>query len=112
MISPGMLSRDVSIITAGETTDRYGNTAKVWATATTVVVRGWLGSPIASESTDEGREAQQADYRLFVGPETTITGLNRVSVSSQTFEVIGPPTAIYTPRGASHIEASLRIVEG
>lgn len=111
MTFPTLLVHDVTILTAAEEIDRYGNTVKDWTAATSVVTKGWVSQRTQTEER-ERREAQVSDWILFLEPDETITGENRVSWAGITFEVDGPANPAWSPRGAHHLEVPLRVVAG
>lgn len=106
-----LLTQTVTVLTAGSTTDRYGNTVPDWTAATTSTTKAWLSQ--RSRSEDEiNRDAQVATWVAFLPADTTISGHSRLRWSGITFEIVGPPLPAYTPRGLHHYEADLRVVEG
>ncbi len=56
----------------------------------------------------EGADRIIANARLFLGPESSITGRSEVTVESKRYQVVGKPAEMRTPRGVHHIEANLR----
>jgi len=108
----GLFTRDVSILAAAETTSRYGDTVKDWDNATTTSAKGWLSITSTTELAEDGREAQVTRTVLSLPAGTAIAGADRVTIDGATYEVDGNPITAYTPRGAHHIEANLRRVEG
>jgi len=106
-----LLTQTVTIVRAGTATSRYGDTAKDWTTSTSTTTRGWI-SQRGSDEDPANREAEIGTWVLFVGPDETITGRDRVIWNGTTFEVVGPPTLAYTPRGLHHHEVTLRVVDG
>lgn len=106
-----LLVHDVTILRASSNTDRYHNAAKDWASPTTVTVKGWIARTSANEERGE-REAEVSGWVLYLLPETTISGADRVGWNGLVFEVDGPPNHAWTPRGEHHIEVPLRIAEG
>lgn len=106
----GLLDHDVDILTPTTTADRYGGTTKTGWTETTV--KGWVSQRGGSESTDL-REAQVGTWVLFLHPDATIDGIDRVRWEGITFEVDGPPNPAYRPgSGLHHYEVPLRVVDG
>lgn len=106
-----LLVHDVTVLTAATVTDRYGNAAKDWDTATEATVKGWVSQRSASEDRDH-REAQVSDWVLFLHPDATVTGHNRIQWEGITFEVDGPANPAWSPRGLHHYEVPLRVVDG
>jgi hypothetical protein len=101
----------IGIVTPAATVDAYGNTVDDWATATTVDTVGWVAQPGNDEDTAD-RDQQTRLWKLFAPDDTVITGHDRVTWQTLTFEVVGPPFRSWTPRGEHHIEADLKLVEG
>lgn len=108
----GLLFQDVTVLTAGTATNRYGDAEKSWGSATSQTVKGWVARRGGSEDRDGGREAEIADWVLYLHPEVTVDGRARVVWGGLTFEVDGPPVPAYTPRGLHHFELDLRRVDG
>ena len=106
-----LLVHDVTVVTPGSTTDRYGNTVADWATSTSTTVKGWITQSSGTENED-GRDAQIGEWRLFLPAGTVVDGHARVEWGGITFEVVGPPERAWTPRGEHHVEVQLRVVEG
>jgi hypothetical protein len=107
----GLLTKDVTILTPTTEANRYGGTDKRWDNATETTVKGWVSQTSRLEVTD-GREAQVASWVLFVDPDTTVTGKDRVEWEGITFEVDGPPNPVHRPGGLHHYEVPLRVVVG
>lgn len=116
MTLTSLLVHDVTVLTAGSTTDRYGATVKDWGNATERDVRGWVSQREALEDRTDGREAQIQGWILYLPAGDAITGHNRVRwndpTPAVTFEVDGPPDPAWSPRGEHHIEVRLRVVDG
>lgn len=106
-----LMVHDVAILTAGTTTDRYGNLVLNWGTATSVSAKGWITQRPGSEDL-LNRDAQIAEWVLFLEAGTPITGHDRVMWEGIMFEVAGPPQRAWTPRGEHHVEATLRAITG
>lgn len=111
MTLAGLLVHDVTVLTPAAEADRYGGTVKRWDTATSSTVKGWVSQQSRSENLD-GREAQVSGWVLFLHPDATITGKDRVVWEGITFEVDGPPNPASSPRGLHHYEVPLRVVDG
>lgn len=111
MLPEHLLTYAVTIVRQGETTDRYGQTAPDWSKATRIHTRGFLGQNVSREVLD-GRDAQIADYQLFLPTGTDISGHDRVEIDGASFEVVGPPLVRRTPDGPHHVEARLRAISG
>lgn len=104
-----LLVHDVTILTSTYSTDRYNNQVRTGATST--VVKGWISQRTQTEDTDQ-REARVSDWVLFLHPEASITGLDRVAWEGLTFEVTGPANPAWSPAGLHHLEVPLRVVVG
>lgn len=111
MIANHALPQTVTVVKAGTTTDRYGNTTTNWAAATRTQYPAWIEQQAAGENTDQ-RDQQSADWLMIVQPDADVNGRDRVEYDGKTFEVFGPPTPRNTFRGLHHIEATLRWIEG
>lgn len=111
MTLAGLLVHDVTILTPTDEANRYGGTDKRWDTATESTVKGWVAQQSRSEVTD-GREAQVSGWVLYLDPDATVTGRDRVVWEGTTFEVDGPPNPAWSPRGLHHYEVPLRVVAG
>lgn len=111
MTVEALMVRDVTILSAASSTDRYGNPTNDWAAATSTATKGWL----AQQARDEvlgNRDAQTSGWVVYLPAGTVIDGSDRVVVDGQTFEVDGPPNRAWSPRGEHHVEAALNVVEG
>lgn len=93
------------------TTDSRGNPVDTWTYGTPI--SAWLEQTEAQEVT-RGRETLLSDWLLvFPDPSTAIGGRDRIQDDQgRTFEVVGPPEVVTTPRGPHHVEARLRHVDG
>ncbi len=111
MTLTSLLVHDVTILTPAEDTDRYGNTVKNWDNATPTTVKGWVSQSSQTEDSDH-REAQVSEWRLFLHPNASITGADRVVWEGITFEVVGPANPAWSPAGRHHLEVPLRVVAG
>lgn len=106
----GLLDQDVTVLTAVSSADRYGGTNKTGWTESTV--KGWVSQRSGSE-TNELREAQVSTWVLYLHPEATIDGIDRVRWGGLTFEVDGPTNPAHRPgSGLHHFEVPLRVVDG
>lgn len=106
-----LLVHDVTILTATSSESRYGDTEKNWTDPTESTVKGWVSQRSQLEDHDQ-REAQVSDWVLFLHPDATISGANRVRWEGITFEVEGPVNPAWSPRGVHHLEVPLRVVTG
>lgn len=107
-----LMVRDITILRAVTSTDRYGNVqADNWTHATTTATKAWVSQRFEGEELD-GRNAQIRDWVAFLPAGTVIDGGDRVRCDGMTFEVIGPPHRAWRPSGEHHVEAQLRAVQG
>lgn len=107
-----LLTQTVTIIEPGTSTDTYGNEVADWgAGATTTTGPGLIQQTDATEVTVD-RDTVVSNLMLFLPPDRTITALCRATEGERTFEVIGEPDLLRTPRGPHHVEARLRHVAG
>jgi putative hemolysin len=91
-------------------TDDYGNPLAEYAEPVAYPAR--LEQRAGDEVTAD-RDTQLADWVLFLPPDAVVDGYARVVDGyGRAFEVVGPPAVQHTPRGAHHIEARLRHIEG
>lgn len=109
----GLMVHDVTILQAGTTTDRYGDSIKDWTAATSSTVKGWVSQQTRSEVLD-GREARVSGWVCYLPAGTRLTGLDRIVWEGTTFEVDGPINPAWSPRlrGVHHLELQLSRVEG
>lgn len=110
VIPPDLLTQAVTIVHAGSTTDRYGNTVPDWDAATRTTVMAWVQQTTGSEVTEQ-RNAQIGDWLMICDP-AAVTGADRVEWAGLVFEVLGPPAPVPTPQGIHHTEVRLRTVDG
>lgn len=108
-----LMVHDVTLVRAGSTESRYGDSVKDWASSTSTTSKGWV-SQRAREEVLDGREAQTTEWVLFLPAGTDVTGLDRVEWEGLTFEVDGPANDAWSPRmnAVHHIEINLRRVTG
>lgn len=108
--------RQVTILDGQKTPTGYGNATQLaWDNPTETQAVGWLGPYSGESENDADRDQQLADATLYLPRGTAISALSRVRVdgdTSTTYQVIGPPSAPFTPRGAHHIEVDLKVVKG
>lgn len=104
----GLLTRPVTILTAGETTDSYGNTVTDWTSPERVTVNGYVEQRARGENTD-GRTLEEQTWLLVVPAETALTEHSRIVVDGDVFETVGPPHEVWNPRlrRTAHLEATL-----
>lgn len=106
-----LLTRSVTILTPGTTTDRYHNDVLDWASATEASAKAWVSQASAAEDHDH-RDATVTTLAATFAADAPLTPQSRVVVDGQTYEVVGVPNVAYTPRGAHHTECQLRAVTG
>jgi hypothetical protein len=108
-----LMVHDVTIVRAGSTTSRYGDTVRDWSTATETVTKGWVAQQDRSEDLD-GREAQDRTFIVYLPASADVTGLDRVEWDGLTLEIVGPPRRAWSPklRGEHHVELDARLVTG
>lgn len=109
--SASMLTDELTIITPGTTTNRLGDTEPDWDDATTATVRGRISQRSRSEDNAQ-RAAQIGEWTAYLPGGTVIDGRCRVTRGAQTFEVVGPPYEPTSIDGPTHVEVTLRLVEG
>lgn len=105
------MNQQLYVATAGITQDEYGNDVRDWAHATIVGVLGLVQQTQSVEVTLD-RDTVIADWLLFLPASTTIDARARISDGTNTWEVIGNPNVVRTPRGPHHIECRLVSIEG
>ncbi len=71
----------------------------------------WLEQTDTVEVT-VGRDTVLSDWLLVLPPEALLDATDRIAVDGRSFEVVGHPATVNTPRGAHHIECRLRAVVG
>lgn len=109
-------ARDVVIVRAGATSDRYNpaSSRPDWGTATRTTVQAVVEQSASAEDLDS-RDTVTSSWRLYSlpGVDLDLTAYDRIEVDGQTFEVDGAP-AHFTGRGGSvhHVEARLVEVTG
>lgn len=108
-----LMVHDVTLVRAGTTTSRYGDSVKDWSAAERTSSKAWVAQRDRSENLD-GREAQDRTFIVYLPAGTDVTGLDRVEWADLTLEVVGPPNRAWSPklRGEHHIELDARVVEG
>jgi len=57
-----------------------------------------------------GGDRRVTGWRLYLAPDVTVTGGDRVESGGVIFEIEGDPWLAYTPRGPHHWEVELRQV--
>lgn len=116
MVPQHLLVHEVTVIRPSERTDRYGNTVRDYdAPASATEVRAWMQQDRHREPAEDGRDLLTQRW-LMVTDHLDVHAFDRVQWDAPSgrlvFEVEGPPAPMMTPRGAHHLEATLRIVEG
>lgn len=106
------LPHTVILVTPATTTDRRGDSSLDYGvSASRASVPGWMQEQQASETVDD-RDVRVSTWRLFSTATPTLNALQRVEWNGSTFEVVGRPNHLSTPRGYHHTEAELRLAEG
>lgn len=112
----GMLVHDVEIVRPGAIVDRYGDTLADWNNPTTTPTKAWFVHRVTDEEKGQGRDAQLSDWIVYLPPEVTPLGKDRIVGADHTFEIKGHPKPKYRPNGATaelhHWEVDLTIVDG
>jgi hypothetical protein len=104
--------RPIEIVTP-VTAAGYGDTLNLdYDNGTTATVKGWFDQLTETESQTPTRDVQEVTGIVFLPHGTPIDTDARVKVDGSTFQVLGPPKVAWTPRGAHHIEVSVRYVDG
>lgn len=106
-----LLTGQATIVRPGTTTDEYNNQVPDWATATRSTWPARL-EQLAGREVTADQQTQLADWILYLPPDAQVEGTDRVEHDGKTFEVVGPPNEATTPRRTSHLEVSLRHVQG
>ena len=113
--SASMFTDTLTILTPGTTTDRVGDALSDWSAPTRRRVRGRISQRNRSEDND-GRAAQVGEWVAYLPGGTPIDGRCRVtrtvSGREQTFDVVGPAYEPTAAGGRTHVEVTLRLVEG
>ncbi|MGH6656627.1 MAG: hypothetical protein ACRDVE_15665 [Actinocrinis sp.] len=105
--------RSVTVLDGVDVPTGYGNATRLdWSNPTPRITKGWLG-PYSGESENAlDRDQQMADATLYLPADDPITALSRVQIDGVTYQVTGPPSPPFTPRGPHHVEVDLKIVKG
>lgn len=106
-----LLTRTVTILTPGTTTDRYNNIVADWTAPTERSARAWFAQQTSTEDHTQ-RDAQVTEGTATFAPDVGLSASDRVVVDGATYEVVGVPNVAWTPRGPHHVEAHLRAVVG
>lgn len=102
----------VTVVTPATGADRRGDAILSYGSdATRVAVRGWMQQQGQSETTGD-RDLRVSSWRLFSDSTPGLDALARIEWDGRTFEVVGQPNHLASPRGYHHTEADLRLVEG
>lgn len=98
----------VSHMAAG-TADTYGD--EVLEATSTETTTCWLHQTARSELTVNAN-VQAQTWTIYLPPDVTLTGSDRLTVAGATYELDGPPHAWLHPRSgeATFIEATMRRV--
>ena len=106
-----MLAEVVTVQTATATTDAYGNAELSWTSPRTRAIPAAINPIATTETVNEVRDATATRW-LMLTNDLTVTSANRIVWNADTFEVDGLPLILRTPRGAHHLETTLRRVVG
>lgn len=106
------LPQTATILRAGSTTDGYGDPVVDWTSPELTDVPAWLQQTSSSEPREAGRDAIVSGFRCYFAPDADVRARDRVTIDSLTYEVDGDPYRVVGLRGASHLQALLRRVEG
>jgi hypothetical protein len=104
-----LLSQTVTIVRSSQaaaSVDAEGNSS---VTPASIQYAGL----IQQQNTTEirvGPDTFISNHRLFLAPDALVDQRDQVSEGGRTFEVIGMPDIVRTPRGAHHLEVNLREV--
>lgn len=109
-------ARDITVVRAGTTGDRYNPAAvrRDWATATRTPARAVVEQADSAEDVDD-RDTVASRWRLFTlpGVDIDLLAYDRIEVDGRTFEVDGAPAKWPGLGGAvHHVEAKLLEVTG
>lgn len=102
---------EITVIRDSQTipdSDEEGNATS--SAPETQTVPAW----VQQQSTTEvkvGPDTVTSNWRVFLPPEVEIEALDRIVWLEKVYEVVGVPDILFTPRGAHHIEANLRLVQ-
>lgn len=105
----------VTVLTAGTTTDRYGNEVPDWGNATSTLVPGCGVAPrSSSELNDPSRAAVIVGLTVYLPPGSVVSARDRMVVRGGTYEVVGEPGDWRSPftGEAFGLEVALQRVEG
>jgi hypothetical protein len=106
-----MLPQTVTRVRPATSTDTYGNTTYDYAGGSSASMAAWLQQDNRAEPLADGRAALEQAW-LLITNDADVLGRDRIVFGSATFEVQGPPEAVYTPAGFHHLESTLRAVTG
>jgi hypothetical protein len=109
------LTEPLTILEAPREDDEYGRDIPNWDEAEAIESVGRF-QPSGEDETLVGRDEQRGDMKLFLPPDVTITGRDRVIAESTGFvyQVMGPPRRLREPWNETehHLEVSLRRIDG
>lgn len=117
MVPDRFLIHDVVRVRPVASTDpAYGTTWDYGTAAARATVSGWLEQTGTSEAFTDARDVIDQRWTLITN-YLDVDANDRIEwgghpAGTKVFQVDGPPEPAYTPRGADHLEARLRIVEG
>jgi head-tail adaptor len=96
VIDEDLLPHTITVLTAGQTTDAYGNTVADWSAATSRQVSAYVRPtstsvrPAGDEYVDVGRDVVQVAWQVHTN-DLNITALQRVIHAGITYEIDGKP---------------------
>lgn len=111
--SAQMFTDDLTIITPGTRSLRAGDDVPDWGedAITMVTVRGRISQRRRDEDNAQ-RSAQISEWVCYLPAGTAVNGRCRVAHAGHTFEVVGPPYEPTILHGPTHLELTLKLVEG
>lgn len=113
---PSWFTDEITVVRASTTTDRYGDTAVDWGTATETAVTGCKVNPMAGgedHGTYDDRTALTRRFVLAAPAGTDLRGGDRVRFDGAVYEVDGQPQTWKSPLGSvDHLRAELVRVDG
>jgi len=91
-------NESITIQTAAEVVDRYGNVVRDWAAPLSLVVLGIVYPRTTSEDND-GRTAVIQGITVLLPAGTNVAAENRIVARGRTYEVVGDPSDWRSPWG-------------
>jgi hypothetical protein len=103
-----MLSQTATVKHYTYTEDGRGNQVRNVATSTDYPCRL---EQTDSQEINTGQQTKISNWRIYLPPDASLDSEDQVVVAEKTYEVLGPPDILHTPRGPHHQAARLRYVE-